>query len=242
MAAISQLLTVVNGAVTEGLNKSKEAKIYGTASGSIASPYLESKGIKELHGARVNEKNRTTIIRLFDKKFNHVSNQYIDKDGVDKRYTAGIGVKGLFALIMPSLTSSICLRVFICEGFATGCSIFEALDGKEIVLCALSANNLPPVVKSAQEMHPTAKIVIAADDDSVEKEKGKPYSLAGLEWSLRSGVAFIMPEWPKDRKGGTDFNDLAQLIPREELAAQLMTEVKPLEGEELLKAHERVCL
>jgi hypothetical protein len=90
--------------------------------------------------------------------------------------------------------------VYVCEGWATGKTINEAVGCK--VLVAFDAGNLILVTEKAVRLFPNAKIILAADNDH-SKEVNTGLN-AAREVKKRLGVDFVFPEC-----SGTDFNDLA---------------------------------
>jgi hypothetical protein len=89
--------------------------------------------------------------------------------------------------------------LYLCEGYATGCSIHAATGGTVII--AFDAGNLSSVALVVREKCPAAPIVICADHD----ESGTGQREA--EKAAKAiGARVVMPE-----KAGMDFNDLAAL-------------------------------
>lgn len=134
----------------------------------------------------------------------------------------------------------------IVEGFATGMTLFEA-TGQPVAI-AFSAGNLLPVAKVINaRTKRRAKILIGADDDWIQKCRecgvytpvaaptcahcGKPHRTenAGVARSAEAALAldnvetfvpvFAQPR-PTDRKGPTDFNDLASIEGQQVVIAQ----------------------
>lgn len=56
-------------------------------------------------------------------------------------------------------------EIVICEGFATGSSIFEATKGQSLVICAMSCNNMAEITKIFHEKYNNIPIIIGADND-----------------------------------------------------------------------------
>ncbi|MDR5813070.1 VapE family protein [Caballeronia sp. LZ033] len=54
-------------------------------------------------------------------------------------------------------------EIFVCEGWATACSIYEAVGG--VVIAAMDAGNLLPVAKALRESYSAAHIIVCADND-----------------------------------------------------------------------------
>jgi putative DNA primase/helicase len=96
--------------------------------------------------------------------------------------------------------------IYICEGYATGQTLHMVTG--EAVACAMNAGNLKPVALSIAKKYPSAKIIIAGDND--RKTTGNPGLSKAREAVKAIGCKFIFPEF-KDDQEGTDFNDLAIL-------------------------------
>lgn len=117
--------------------------------------------------------------------------------------------------------------ILICEGYATGASIFNAMSYSVPVIVAFNAHNLIPVAQSMREQYPNHRIVVCADDDSAtalklliaDAQKGNaPKPLVEYNTGIRdantaaeavNGVV-IAPDF--GGKEGTDFNDLAVTV------------------------------
>lgn len=155
-------------------------------------PYLELKHISTVYGLRIN-KDGSLIVPITNEKDELTSIQKIFPDGFKKNFTGG-KMKGSFFLI-DGLNNLIC----ICEGVATGISIYEATGAT--VYCAMSANNIYETTGIAKRKYPNSEIVICADDNSANKIN------TGLNAATQSAEAFscrvVSPTTPKD------FNDMA---------------------------------
>lgn len=110
--------------------------------------------------------------------------------GRNKDFLPGARKQGLFFWI-GSRTGTICL----CEGYATGSTVFEA-TGYRTVVC-FDAGNLPVVAETVRELLPTARLVICADHDLAGLIKGQ-------EAAERVGGFLAVPPLH-----GADFNDWA---------------------------------
>src|SRR5574343_86141 len=161
----------------------------------------------------------------------------------DKEYWPGGDgtIKGHYFLIGSSPAGV----VLIAEGFATGLTLAQ-VTGKSVAV-AFAANNIGPVAGVLKKHYRKAKQLICADDDWLQKcaeckawtpvdggtcsACGKPHRKmnAGVqraaEAALANGAAWIKPEFatqrPVDRKGPTDFNDLADIEGEAVVRAQL---------------------
>ena len=55
--------------------------------------------------------------------------------------------------------------ILLCEGYATGATIFDAMSYSLPVVVAFNAHNLIPVAQSLRAQYPDHRIIICADDD-----------------------------------------------------------------------------
>ena len=179
-------------------------KIWMKASPNVQDhPYLKRKGIKP-YGLRVDQKNNLLIPVIdFDKKLHSL--QQISADPEKKKYflTGGI-ITGHFFLILGEGDV-----FYIAEGYATAASIHEATGAT--VYVAFSAGNLLSVAKKLRESNPEAKIIIAADNDSLTE--GNP-GLTQAKEAARITQSFIVwPEFEVETQGKklSDFNDVHSL-------------------------------
>ena len=154
-------------------------------------PYLKKKQIKP-HNAR--QIGKSLIIPIEDTTGKIVSLQSIDETGKKKFLPGGKISGGFFVIGGDDFTNG----GFICEGWATGCSIHEA-TGKPVVV-AFNSGNLPRVA----ELFKDNPFIIAADNDlSTAGKIGKnPGVDAAKKAADKSGLPFIV--CPVD----SDFNDL----------------------------------
>ena len=122
-------------------------------------PYLVRKGVGA-HGLRITGDGRL-MAPLFAPDGSLSSLQYIDAEG-GKLYHPGGATGGRFWSVgaIEGDTNT----VYVAEGFATAATIHE-VTGRPCVV-AYSASNLVPVTGSLQASHPTARIVIVADNDA----------------------------------------------------------------------------
>lgn len=68
--------------------------------------------------------------------------------------------------------------ILICEGYATGATVFDAMSYSLPVVVAFNANNLIPVAKSIRAQYPDHRIIIIADDDRVTATKLRDKDIA----------------------------------------------------------------
>jgi putative DNA primase/helicase len=181
-----------------------------------AHPYLARKGISpsiarqidaaeaRRLGARLADEMAGALLavpRMLDGKM--ASLEFIAPDGV-KRSLAGARAAGTRCLIGGRAEVEEHGAVIIAEGFATAASIREAAG---VPVCvAFSAGNLLPVAIGLRSQFPSARIVIAADDDA------SGVGQRAAEAAARAvGGLVAVPDFGADRPSGlTDFNDLSQ--------------------------------
>lgn len=203
------------------------------------SDYLDRKQVKA-HGVRFDPRGKGTIaVPIQGTNGKLYGLQLIRSDAaikgtkkIQKKFEpAGLAITGHYHLI-GSPTGVI----IVVEGYATGATIHE-LTGL-CVAVAYNANNLVPVSQNLKKHYPNAKIILAADDDYIQKcvfckeltpvktvectHCGKPHGKhnAGvLKANEAANAVFgsvIVPNFLdaqqndiRDGKKLTDFNDLA---------------------------------
>lgn len=166
------------------------------------SPYLEKKGFKpgQLFGARLSAKfdQTQTIIPYRDTDGKVWGYQTITPEG-DKIFLENAKISGNFFTIGEPGADA-----YICEGFATGATIFEA-TGK-CVYVAFNSGNLIPASRALRLAYPRLNLTVVADND--RKTKDNPGVSVALQM-LKEGYAqdAVIPEFGAG-SGGTDVNDL----------------------------------
>ncbi|OGS40514.1 MAG: hypothetical protein A3K77_00785 [Euryarchaeota archaeon RBG_13_31_8] len=168
-------------------NESKEIKDH---------PYLNIKKIKPYIGK---EWKNNLIIPIYNFNKELVNLQLINKDG-QKKFLSGGQVKDCACSISGD-RKTICL----CEGFATGASIFEATGYQTII--AFNASNLAEISTIIKNKYQTSKIIICADNDHL-KENNVGLKTGEEIVSKINDAILRFPEFDKNDTG-TDFNDLA---------------------------------
>ncbi|MDP3389075.1 MAG: toprim domain-containing protein [Methylococcaceae bacterium] len=150
--------------------------------------YLTKKRV-EAHNSRVY--GDALVIPIYDESSSLVNLQFINADG-SKRFLAGGKKKSCYSTI-GELSSN---TLLICEGWATGASLYE--HSGHGVIVALDAGNLEPVARVMRHLYPTNQIIIAGDND--ESGTGQKAARAA---ALAVGGKYIVPEL-----AGYDWNDL----------------------------------
>lgn len=180
-------------------------------------PYLARKGVQP-HGTRI-AADGFLVVPMRDTSGTLWNLERIGPDGKDKRGLSGGRRTGCyFAIGMPNDT------LVVCEGFATGASIFEATG--LAVAVAFNAGNLLPVAQALRAQHPALKIVVAADDDW--QTDGNPGHTKATDAARAIGGWLAVPVFPQGRPPqATDFNDLHGLCGAQAVSAAIRA-AKPL--------------
>lgn len=127
-------------------------------------PYLVAKGIGEF-APYFKEKSGTLIIPLYNICYKKVKTcqliELTENNTFKKTYVIGGEASGSYCIFGREYAKyNIC---YICEGMATGASIFRATN--RMVVCAMSANNLKRAVKEVREEYSGMYTVVVADND-----------------------------------------------------------------------------
>jgi AAA domain/Toprim domain len=175
-------------------------RFLGAIAFELTGTYLEKKAIPAC-GARL-QGDSTILVPMYDGETRELVNiQSITPDG-EKRFMKGGKVAGCCFAVGPTEDASPD-TVFVCEGFATACSIYEA-TGRPVIV-AFSAVNLAATVAWVKERaSDVTRVMVAADND----EKGMK--------AIPDGCMFIIPA-----PGYKDFNDMAALAGLDAVKEQL---------------------
>ncbi|EJL77466.1 hypothetical protein PMI12_01729 [Variovorax sp. CF313] len=183
-----------------GESASNALAAWEDAGPAVAHPYLAAKGVKP-YGVRMD--GHRLLVPMHDATGKLNSLQIISPDGT-KCFMPGGRVRACYHAIGKPMG-----RVFVCEGYATGATIHEAMG--DAVAVAFSAGNLLPVAVALRAKYPSLEIIIAADDDWKTPEN--PGLSAARLAAQAVGGKVAVPDFtglPRDDKD-TDFNDLHQL-------------------------------
>lgn len=179
-------------------------------------PYAKKKGIYP-HGVR--QARGMLVIPITNIDMQLITLQFIMPNGF-KKYKTGASAKGGMVLLTnQGLPLDWAGVIRVCEGWATGCTIFEIT--RDPVVCAMNAHNMPAVARALRDKFPQANLKICADNDQWGKEN------IGMEYALRADIeANAIVYWPTfdglDVSGKpTDFNDLFLLSTKEDVRRQL---------------------
>lgn len=159
---------------------------------------------KRLHSCNLREHRGELLVPLLNTASELVNLQRIGADG-SKRFLFGGQVLGAFHLLGQVEPGR---RLFVCEGWATGATLFEYYEGADAVACAMNAGNLRPVAQGLRAKYGgLIDLVIAGDDDRLSD--GNPGRTAADSAALSVGAMVVFPEWPAGAPLElSDFNDL----------------------------------
>ena len=189
----------------EGIAQLAAANVGGVADGETPAgvhPYLLAKGVKP-YGVKILK--GSLLVPLRNASGVITSLQFIQADGTKKFLTGGEVVGSYFAI--GKHKHFLC----ICEGFATGASIFEATGFR--VAVAFNAGNLAAVARVMRKKFPDFTIIICADND-VNRDVNLGLSKAAdaaEQIHAMLAVAKFQESELIDGKTPTDFNDLHRL-------------------------------
>lgn len=158
-------------------------------------------------------RNIVGLLRIYDHK--------VGKSDTNKLFTPGIDRKGGYILVGEDLPDT--QEVMVCEGWADGVSLNLSLGLP--VYVALDCNGLHGITKMLREKYCQKQIILTADDDRWDPEKGNPGLRAAVEVSYFTKVKVRRPYFddaiiPVGEKP-KDFNDLYRLKGPKEVAKQI---------------------
>lgn len=176
-------------------------------------PYLAKKGVSS-HGLRVDDKGNLLIPLYFHNtstgNITLCNVQSISADGTKLFVKDGLVGGAFYTLGIPLADETI----FICEGYATGASIFESIAGKHPVIITFNADNLVKCSSIVRTLYTQSRLIFCADDDkATEIKTGKNTGLlAGEQAAHTAGGEVISPDFGGDKRAETgeltDYNDL----------------------------------
>lgn len=130
-------------------------------------PYLLRKNITSINLRQDTNDNLIIPMNYYNKDTKVVTLVNIQTIGPDseKLFLKGGLVSGAYHLIGNTTMFGGGI-VLLCEGYATGATIFDAMSYSLPVVVAFNAHNLIPVAQSIRAQYPDHRIIICADDDS----------------------------------------------------------------------------
>lgn len=162
-----------------------------------ANSYVINKGIKPYLARQ--SKNGSIVLPIHGTDGAIQSLQFIDCKGGKLFLRAAKKQEGRLYLGVPENGK----RIFVVEGWATACSIHEAM-GEAVATC-FDGGNMAPITADLRRQFPDSPLVVAADLDAhgAGLKHGQAAAAAGKPASL------VLPVFSDGRDHG-DYNDLAQ--------------------------------
>jgi len=155
-------------------------------------PYLAKKNVKP-HGLRCHK--GALVVPMQDETGLLVSLQFINDDGT-KRMMMGGKAQGACCFIGDSIDLTKDDIILICEGWATGASLYEATGHFTVV--AFNAGNLTAVAIQTRKHHQANQIIICGDNDA-----------SGVgQVAARAAALAINGKYKIPDTEGCDFNDI----------------------------------
>ena len=183
---------------------------------SFEHPYVVKKKIIPYYSQQFRS---TLIVPIHDINHNLRSLQFIKPDGF-KRFKKNALSTGSMCWLSEDLPDNYEGHIYLCEGYATGCTIKEILPGA--VFCAMGASNLEECAVNLRKRFVKSRFHVCADNDQyLKKNVGliaarKALSKTGGTLHYPEFKEIFLPEKP------TDFNDLLCLLDWEETEKQLL--------------------
>lgn len=164
---------------------------------AVSHQYAEHKGINIPAKVKIHDGN--LIIPAVDINGKMWTMQSISPDG-DKQFRfAGRKNKNFFPIgYRKSADNSI---IYFCEGFATGCTIHEAIS-KPTIIC-FDAGNLMNVIGEFRNLYPNSEFIICADNDQWTLKHPREKSLKDI---IASDVSGDDDRWAIWRECGYTYN------------------------------------
>lgn len=140
----------------------------------------------------------------------------------DKDFIFGAKKKGLWLPIGRPAEVDGKLTICLCEGYATGASIYQA-TGLAVLVC-FDAGNLLDVARIVRKAYPEGRLIVCADNDQWTMVRGVAQNtgvIKGTETSKTVDALLAVPWFKNVNTKPTDFNDLACLDGDAEVARQV---------------------
>ncbi len=160
-------------------------------------PYLSKKQVLS-HGLR--DYKGCLVIPLKDVDGKLWSLQFINENH-EKRFLSGGKKNGNYFLI-----GTLAENAFICEGYATGATVYECTG--EPVVVAFDSGNLKSVAQALRKKYPNLKMILCADNDCYHENGFNPGVEKAKEAAVATGSTIVVPKFKDMSSKPTDFNDL----------------------------------
>lgn len=195
-------------------------------------PYLDKKGIADIvstgsAGIKIDQWGNLLVpLNYHNPQTGNITLaniQSINQDGKKLFMRDGL-VKGTFCTLGKIAA---CDTILVCEGYATGASLFLAVEGKYAVVVSFNAKNMEKVAPILRQLYPNHRLLFCADDDKATAAKtGKNDGiLSATNSAALTGGMWISPDFHGDGRADTgeltDFNDLHVAFGLAQVASQI---------------------
>ncbi len=174
-------------------------------------PYVKSKMIKPI-ACRLEEETGCLIIPMLNQANKLSSIQRIYPNG-KKMFLSGGGIQHCSV----TLSSDDNGPIFICEGWATGCTLHE-ITNKSVVVC-FNSNNLDSVTAITKLKYPKAQIFICADNDHQTIVNGTHKNVGEVSANYAAKKHGVNVIYYGTETQGTDWNDYHTALGIDEASA-----------------------
>ncbi len=192
-------------------------------------PYLEKKNILP-HIARFGDDYYGPYLAIpmynIDGELRNLQKIRTGKSSDNDKYFLGGTSKGLFCRL-GELDIRHPQDIHLCEGYATGATLYAAMDYQEVIIVAFVAGNLPIVAQALRKKYPQHNIIIRADNDQWPGKDGI-IRQAGITKAKIAAESvnghWTTPDFSRfddNTDKPTDYNDLARKGGIEEVVSQL---------------------
>lgn len=115
-------------------------------------------------------------------------------------------------------------RIYLCEGYATGYSLYLATDG--VIFVCFDVHNIGVVLKLLKEKFAHVEVIICTDNDRKKQTKVGLYK--GFEYSYLHNSPFIFPVFPDEEKysNDSDWNDLSKFMEYSHIGSMIENQIK----------------
>lgn len=184
--------------------REKWVPLFEKADASPVHDYMLSKGLTHNYKGRNSFRGMFLIPVSSHLAFEGVQIIKQEGDSFTKRFSSGIKKKGSFcSLGLSDIKNGD--PIYFCEGYATGCSIWEAIK-KPTIVC-FDCNNLLPVLESFRRKYKHNPFVVCADNDQfTDKNPGETKAVIACKSVLYT--TYVLPKFKDLSSKPTDFNDL----------------------------------
>lgn len=175
--------------------------------------YFIAKGLKTPAGLRYRKDEKrdyVIVVPYYDISGDLQCLQHVTTES--KLFSSGTSVEGAFFRLGWNGIDQVS-KIYIAEGVATACAIYEALDGKEVVVSCGPSQNVPKVTKALWRKYPSAILIVCLDNDPPGKQVGQAVmNFASLRINTcLPDFSGIEPKVNDKGKKYKDFDDLLRL-------------------------------